>query len=55
MKNGVKPNTENRYKLLKIYREKGMTAKEFRNLIEPMRDKSNDEKEQIAKSLIEEV
>ena len=48
MKKGIQPNTENRLKLSKYCREKGMSPSAFRQLIEPMRGKTEKEKEQIA-------
>lgn len=55
MKKGLQPNTKDRYKLSKYCREKGMSASTFRQLIEPMRGKTDEEKEKIAENLLQSV
>ena len=55
MKKGIRPNTENRYKLSEYCREKGMSANAFRQIIEPMRGKTDEEKEQISKEILQKI
>ena len=55
MKKGLQPNTENRHKLLRLCKEKNMSAATVRQLVEPMRGKTDEEKEHIAKQLLQSI
>ena len=52
MRKGIRPGTEKRCELLKIFLEKGMSPNIIRKYTSPMRGKTEAEKEKMAGELI---
>ena len=52
MLEGIRPGTENRCEMLRLYLETGMSQSVFRELILPMEGKTEEEKEKIAEEII---
>ena len=55
MQEGIRPGTEKRCELLKICLEKGMSNSMISKIVEPMRGKTEEEKEQIAEKALKEL
>lgn len=55
MPEGIRPGTENRCEMLRLYLEKGISQSTFRELILPMEGKNEEEKEKIAEEIIQKL
>lgn len=55
MLEGIRPGTEKRCEMLRLYLEKGISQSTFRELILPMEGKSEEEKEKIAEEIIQKL
>lgn len=55
MQKGIRPGTEKRCELLKICLEKGMSNDTISQIVGPMREKTESEKEQIAEAALKKL
>lgn len=55
MLEGIRPGTENRCEMLRLFLEMGMSQSIIGELTSPMRGKSEEEKEKIAEEIIQKL